>query len=132
MALRIAINGFGRIGRLVYRAAVQQGIEVVAVNDLVPSDSLAYLVNYDTMHGRFGHRVTATADGFECNGKKTQCLSEKEPSKLPWKDLGVDIVIESTGRFTNAADAQKHIDAGATKVLISAVVKAWGTLPLGV
>jgi glyceraldehyde 3-phosphate dehydrogenase len=77
MALRIAINGFGRIGRLVYRAAVQQGIEVVAVNDLVPSDSLAYLVNYDTMHGRFGHRVTATADGFECNGKKTQCLSEK-------------------------------------------------------
>ena len=93
MALRVAINGFGRIGRLVYSAAVQQGIEVVAVNDLVPSDRLAYLVNYDTMHGRFGHRVTATADGFECNGKKTQCLSEKEPAKLPWKDLGVDIVL---------------------------------------
>jgi glyceraldehyde 3-phosphate dehydrogenase len=124
MALRIAINGFGRIGRLVYRAAVQQGIEVVAVNDLVPSDSLAYLVNYDTMHGRFGHRVTATADGFECNGKKTQCLSEKEPSKLPWKDLGVDIVLESTGRFTEFEGASQHLAAGAKRVIISAPTKS--------
>ena len=124
MALRIAINGFGRIGRLVYRAAVQQGIEVVAVNDLVPSDSLAYLVNYDTMHGRFGHRVTATVDGFECNGKKTQCLSEKEPGKLPWKDLGVDIVLESTGRFTEFEGASQHLAAGAKRVIISAPTKS--------
>ena len=124
MALRIAINGFGRIGRLVYRAAVQQGIDVVAVNDLVPSDSLAYLVNYDTMHGRFGHRVTASADGFECNGKVTRCLSEKEPAKLPWKDLGVDIVLESTGRFTEFDGASQHLAAGCRRVVISAPTKS--------
>ena len=124
MALRIAINGFGRIGRLVYRAAVQQGIDVVAVNDLVPSDSLAYLVNYDTMHGRFGHRVTATADGFECNGRTTRCLSEKEPSKLPWKDLGVDVVLESTGRFVDFEGASQHLAAGAKRVIISAPTKS--------
>ena len=124
MALRIAINGFGRIGRLVYRACLQQGIEVVAVNDLVPSDSLAYLVNYDTMHGRFGHRVTATADGFECNGQKTLCLSEKEPSKLPWKTLGVDIVLESTGRFVDFEGASQHLAAGAKRVIISAPTKS--------
>ena len=100
MAIRIGINGFGRIGRLVCRIATSRGMEVVGINDLVPADNLAYLLRYDTMHGRFGHRVTATADGFECNGKKTQCLSEKEPAKLPRKDLGVDIVLESTGRFT--------------------------------
>ena len=124
MALRIAINGFGRIGRLVYRACLQQGIEVVAVNDLVPSDSLAYLVNYDTMHGRFGHRVTATADGFECNGQKTLCLSEKEPSKLPWKTLGVDIVLESTGSFVDFEGASQHLAAGAKRVINSAPTKS--------
>ena len=124
MALRIAINGFGRIGRLVYRAAMQQGIDVVAVNDLVPSDSLAYLVNYDTMHGRFGHRVTATAEGFECAGRKTRCLSEKEPSKLPWKDLGVDIVLESTGRFVDFDGASQHLAGGAKRVIISAPTKS--------
>jgi glyceraldehyde 3-phosphate dehydrogenase len=124
MALRIGINGFGRIGRLVYRAAVSQGIEVVAVNDLVPSDSLAYLVNYDTMHGRFGHRVTAGADGFTCGGKRTRCLSEKEPAKLPWKDLGVDVVLESTGRFVDQEGASQHLAAGAKRVIISAPTKS--------
>lgn len=124
MALRIGINGFGRIGRLVYRAAIEQGIEVAAVNDLVPSDSLAYLVNYDTMHGRFAQRVTASADGFECAGQKTKCLSEKEPAKLPWKDLGVDIVLESTGRFVDFDGASQHLSAGAKRVVISAPTKS--------
>lgn len=124
MALRIGINGFGRIGRLVYRAAVQQGIEVAAVNDLVPADNLAYLVNHDSMHGRFGHRVTAGADGFECNGHRTKCLSEKEPAKLPWKDLGVDIVLESTGRFVDFDGAGQHLAAGAKRVVISAPTKS--------
>ncbi len=125
MSLRIAINGFGRIGRLVYRAALTEGgMDVVAVNDLVPSDSLAYLVNYDTTHGRFGQRVTPSADGFECAGKKTRCFSEKEPSKLPWKDLGVDIVLESTGRFVDFDGASQHLAAGAKRVLISAPTKS--------
>ena len=124
MSLRIGINGFGRIGRLVYRAAVRQGIEVVGVNDLVPSDNLAYLVNHDSMHGRFEHRVTAGADGFECDGRKTRCLSEKEPSKLPWKDLGADIVLESTGRFVDHEGASQHLAAGARRVLISAPTKS--------
>jgi glyceraldehyde 3-phosphate dehydrogenase len=124
MSLRIGINGFGRIGRLVYRVAVQQGLEVAAVNDLVPADSLAYLVNHDTMHGRFAHRVVADADGFTCNGKHTRCLSEKEPSKLPWKDLGVDVVLESTGRFVDFDGASQHLAAGAKRVLISAPTKS--------
>jgi glyceraldehyde 3-phosphate dehydrogenase len=124
MSLRIGINGFGRIGRLVYRIAVQQGLEVAAVNDLVPADSLAYLVNHDTMHGRFAHRVVADADGFTCNGKHTRCLSEKEPSKLPWKDLGVDVVLESTGRFVDFDGASQHLAAGAKRVLISAPTKS--------
>ena len=124
MSLRIGINGFGRIGRLVYRVAVQQGLEVAAVNDLVPADSLAYLVNHDTMHGRFAHRVVADADGFTCNGKRTRCLSEKEPSKLPWKDLGVDVVLESTGRFVDFEGASQHLAAGAKRVLISAPTKS--------
>jgi glyceraldehyde 3-phosphate dehydrogenase len=124
MSLRIGINGFGRIGRLVYRAAVRQGIEVVAVNDLVPSDNLAYLVNHDSMHGRFEHRVTASADGFECGGRKTRCLSEKEPAKLPWKDLGADIVLESTGRFVDHEGASQHLAAGAKRVIISAPTKS--------
>ena len=124
MSLRIGINGFGRIGRLVYRVAVLQGLEVAAVNDLVPADSLAYLVNHDTMHGRFAHRVVADADGFTCNGKRTRCLSEKEPSKLPWKDLGVDVVLESTGRFVDFDGASQHLAAGAKRVLISAPTKS--------
>jgi glyceraldehyde 3-phosphate dehydrogenase len=130
MAIKVGINGFGRIGRLVYRAAVQAGdIEIVAVNDLVPSDNLAYLLTYDTMHGRFmangkPAEVVATDDGFTCNGKKTRTLAERDPASLGWKDLGVDYVLESTGLFTDQGGASKHLDAGAKRVVISAPTKS--------
>ena len=117
MAIKIGINGFGRIGRLVYRQTVKQGgFEIVGINDLVPSDNLAYLLNYDSTHGRFSSKATATSDGFTCNGKTTKCFSERDPGGLPWKELGVDYVLESTGLFTKYDDAHKHIDAGAKRV----------------
>lgn len=119
--IRIAINGFGRIGRLVYRVAKKKSnVEIVAVNDLVPADCLAYLFSYDSVHGRFKGSVKAAADCFIVDGKKTLVFSEKEPEKLPWKDLNVDFVVESTGRFTKIEDAKKHLQAGAKKVVISA------------
>src|SRR4051812_17457716 len=131
---KIGINGFGRIGRLVFRAICDQGLlgkelEVVAVNDLVPADNLAYLLKYDSIQGRFNKEVSsgkssdsvAEDDLLIVDGHKIKCLAIKEgPKALPWKDLGVDIVIESTGLFTEAAKAQGHIDAGAKKVIISA------------
>ncbi|MFN8604094.1 MAG: type I glyceraldehyde-3-phosphate dehydrogenase [Candidatus Binatia bacterium] len=129
MAIRIGINGFGRIGRLFYRVAAERGIEVVAVNDLVPSDNLAYLLKYDTTHRRFmiggkPAEVTAQDDGFTVNGKKTVCLSERDPAKLPWKSMNVDYVLESTGLFTEGEKAAGHITAGAKRVLISAPTKS--------
>ena len=131
MAIRIGINGFGRIGRLVYRAAVQTGeFEVVAVNDLVPADNLGYLLKYDTMHGRFRVNgkpveVTATENSFTVNGKTTKTMAEKDPANLPWGDWGVDYVLESTGLFTKFEDAHKHIDNnGCKRVLISAPTKS--------
>ena len=129
MAIRIGINGFGRIGRLFYRVAAERGIEVVAVNDLVPSDNLAYLLKYDTTHRRFTiggkpAEVTAQDDGFTVNGKKTLCLSERDPAKLPWKSMNVDYVLESTGLFTEGEKAKGHLDAGAKRVLISAPTKS--------
>ena len=134
MAIKVGINGFGRIGRLVFRAICDQGllgkeVEVVAVNDLVPADNLAYLVKYDSTQGRFPGTVTsekssptvAEDDVLVVNGNKIKCLAVKEgPAALPWKALGVDIVIESTGLFTDATKAKGHIDAGAKKVIISA------------
>ncbi len=129
MALRIGINGFGRIGRLVYRIAFDQGIEIVAVNDLVPSDNLAYLLQYDSTHRRFHHKVTGAEGSFSVGGKTTKCFAEKDPSKLPWKDLGVQYVLESTGLFTTLDDAGKHIAAGAKRVLISAPTKSPDTVP---
>ncbi len=104
MPIRIGINGFGRIGRLFYRLGFDQGIEVVAVNDLVPADNLAYLLKYDTMHGRFqvggkDVQASATENSFTVNGRTTKTTAEKDPAKLPWKDLGVDYVLESTGLF---------------------------------
>ncbi|MEO0513464.1 MAG: type I glyceraldehyde-3-phosphate dehydrogenase [Planctomycetota bacterium] len=130
MATRIGINGFGRIGRLVARLAAQAGdIEVVAVNDLVPADNLAYLLKYDTMHGRFlvdgkPADVSATEDSFTVNGKTTKTMAVRDPAELPWKDLGCDYVIESTGLFTKHDDAMKHISGGGAKrVLISAPTK---------
>lgn len=123
MALRVGINGFGRIGRQVMRAAKMQGvadIDFVAVNDLTDTQTLAHLFKYDSVHGRFDGEVSHDADGITINGDRIKILAEKDPAKLPWADLKVDIVIESTGRFTKAADAQKHRDAGAKKVIISA------------
>ena len=124
MAIKVGINGFGRIGRLFYRAAMRQGgIEVVGINDLVDSDNLAYLVQRDTVHGRFEQDVTATSDGLTCGGITTRCTSERDPLNLPWAELGVDYVLESTGLFTKGVDAGKHLAAGAKRVLISAPTK---------
>jgi len=129
MAIRIGINGFGRIGRLFYRAASERGFEIVAVNDLVPSDNLSYLLKYDTMHRRFTlggkpAEVTHSDDGFTVNGKKTLTLSERDPAALPWKKLGVQYVLESTGLFTEFEKAKLHLDAGARRVVISAPTKS--------
>jgi glyceraldehyde 3-phosphate dehydrogenase len=134
MPIRVGINGFGRIGRLVYRIGFEQGIEVVAVNDLVPADNLGYLLKYDTMHGRFliGGKlaqVSATENSFTVNGRTTKTLAEKDPGKLPWKDLGVDYVLESTGLFTEYERATLHINAGAKRVLISAPTKSAEQVP---
>jgi glyceraldehyde 3-phosphate dehydrogenase len=121
MALKIAINGFGRIGRLVYRIAhFMNDVEIVAINDLVPPESLAYLLKYDTVHGKFEGKVEAFKDSIVVDGKKTLMLAEKDPEKLPWKDLGIDFVIESTGLFRKLEDAKKHIKAGAKRVVVSA------------
>ena len=130
MAIRIGINGFGRIGRLVYREAMRRStFEVVAINDLVPADNLAYLVSYDTMHGRFDHRVQADGDALVCGAHKTACLSERDPAALGWGDLGVDYVLESTGLFTASDTAAKHLEAGAKRVLLSAPTKSPDEIP---
>lgn len=130
MAIRVGINGFGRIGRLVYRLAVEQGgIDIVGVNDLVPADNLAYLLRHDTTHRRFAHDVKVSDDGFECKGVKTRCVSIKDPATLPWKELKVDYVLESTGLFTDFESSHKHIDAGAKRVIISAPTKSTDKVP---
>ncbi|GAA3962300.1 type I glyceraldehyde-3-phosphate dehydrogenase [Mucilaginibacter dorajii] len=119
--MKIAINGFGRIGRMTLRALQNKPeIEVVAINDLTDVKTLAHLLKYDTAHGRFPGEVTADGDAIIVNGKRISMLSEKDPEKLPWKDLAIDVVIESTGRFTDKSSAQSHINAGAKKVLITA------------
>jgi glyceraldehyde 3-phosphate dehydrogenase len=126
MATRVAINGFGRIGRQVLRAAKEQGVadlDFVAINDLTDTRTLAHLFRYDSVHGTYQGDVECSANGIVVEGDDIRVLSERDPSSLPWKELGVDIVLESTGRFTNAADAKKHITAGAKKVLISAPAK---------
>jgi glyceraldehyde 3-phosphate dehydrogenase len=117
----VAINGFGRIGRLVYRHARNMpGIKIVAVNDLTSPEILAHLLKYDSVHGRFPEAVSATSTGIKVGGRVLQVLSEKDPAQLPWKKLGVDVVVESTGLFTKRELAAKHLEAGAKKVLISA------------
>lgn len=119
--MKVAINGFGRIGRMTLRALQgKDNVEVVAVNDLTDIGLLAHLLKYDTSHGKFPGTVTHTDTHLEVNGKKIQLLREKEPEKLPWKSLGIDVVIESTGRFTQKELAQGHIRAGARRVLITA------------
>jgi len=123
MTTRFAINGFGRIGRNVVRAAHLMGhadLELVAVNDLTDARTLAHLLKYDSVHGRFGGTVEVADAGLVVNGRHVKVLAEKDPSLLPWKDLGVDFVLESTGRFTDRDGAAKHLAAGARKVVISA------------
>jgi glyceraldehyde 3-phosphate dehydrogenase len=121
MVKRIAINGFGRIGRLVLRCALKQpGLEVVAINDLVPPDNLAYLFKHDTVHGTYPKSVTSDANNLIIDGKKIFVAAEKDPAQLPWKSHNIDYVVESTGRFTKLEDAKKHLAAGAKRVLITA------------
>ena len=126
MTKRVAINGFGRIGRNVLRAALATGakdLEFVAVNDLTDTATLAHLLKYDSINGRFAGTVEAAADGLHVNGQTIKVLSEKDPAALPWKAMGVDYVLESTGRFTDREGAAKHLTAGARKVVISAPAK---------
>lgn len=125
MALKVAINGFGRIGRLFLRLAQQSSkhFEVVAVNDLVPSDNLAYLLKYDSVHHHPPFSVEAEKDAIVCGGKRIKVFSERDPSKIPYRDLGVDYVVESTGLFIQEEDAKKHIHAGAKRVVITAPAK---------
>ena len=126
MTIRVGINGFGRIGRQVIRAAAQQGdtnLEFVAINDLTDTKTLAHLFKYDSVHRTYPGVVTAGDGCIHIDGREIRVLVEKDPAALPWKQLGVSVVLESTGRFTNAEDAKKHIAAGARKVIISAPAK---------
>jgi glyceraldehyde 3-phosphate dehydrogenase len=127
MAIKVGINGFGRIGRLVYRAAMgNPNIDIVAVNDITDAATLAHLLKYDSVHGVLPSEIKAEGNAILVDGKKTEVLSEKDPSSLPWKKLGVELVVESTGKFRSAEEVKKHLDAGAKKVLISAPAKGKG------
>src|ERR1700727_659505 len=136
MATKIAINGFGRIGRCIVRAMNDRRItdlEVVGINDLTDAKTLAHLYNYDTVHGRAEHKAVAHEGYFDIDGKKIKVVAEKEPTKLPWKELGADIVLECTGLFTAKERAGAHLTAGAKKVIISAPAKGHdATIVLGV
>ena len=119
--MRIAINGFGRIGRLVFRIAHSRpDVEVIAINDLVPADNLAYLLKYDTIHGSFPEDIQAEEKAIHVAGKKIEVFSERDPSNLPWKSLDIDYVVEATGLFTKPDEAKKHIHGGAKRVVVSA------------
>ena len=135
MTVRVGINGFGRIGRNYFRALVASGadVEVVGINDLAKPEVLAHFLKYDSILGRFPGSIEATDDALVVDGKAIKVVSERDPAALPWKELGADIVIESTGLFTNADDARKHIEAGAKKVIISAPgTNEDGTFVMGV
>ena len=128
MAIKVAINGFGRIGRCVFRAYMEnltkyKNIEIVAINDLTPIETNAHLLKYDSVHGKFGDTVEIRGQDLVVNGKTVKVCSEKEVTSLPWKELGIDVVLECTGLFTNRETAGKHLDAGAKKVIISAPAK---------
>ena len=121
MSIKVGVNGFGRIGRMLFRAAyTRDDVEFLAFNDLTDPHTLAHLLKYDSVHGRIKAEVTIDGNSIVVDGKKIRILSERDPAKLPWQDLGVDIVIESTGIFRDRTQASKHLDAGAKKVLISA------------
>ncbi len=127
MAVKVGINGFGRIGRLVYRAAMgNPNLDIVAVNDITDAKTLTHLLKYDSIHGVLDSEIKAEGNFIVVDGKKMEVFAEKDPSSLPWKRLGVDLVVESTGKFRSADDAKKHLDAGAKKVLISAPAKGKG------
>ncbi len=135
MTLKVAINGFGRIGRLVLRCLLKEkDIQVVAVNDIVPSENLAYLFLHDSVHGRYKGQVIAEENAIVVNDHKIMVYGQKDPAQLPWKDLGVDYVIESTGHFTSEESAKKHLEAGAKRVIITAPAKGDNipTIVLGV
>jgi glyceraldehyde 3-phosphate dehydrogenase len=137
MVYKVGINGFGRIGRQVFKAVTEGGFgdlfEIVAVNDLTSNETLAHLLKYDSTYGTFDAEICASEEGISVDGKMLKVYEEKEPAKLPWGDLGIDLVIESTGRFTSADDARAHIEAGAKKVIISAPAKGEDiTVVLGV
>ena len=124
MAIKVGINGFGRIGRLVFRVMENDpAVEVVAINDLGDAKTMAHLLKYDSVHGRFNKNVEVVDDGFTVDGRFVKMLGEREPGNLPWGELGVDLVVESTGFFTDATKAKAHLDAGAKKVIISAPAK---------
>jgi glyceraldehyde 3-phosphate dehydrogenase len=123
MAVRVAINGFGRIGRLVFRAAMEhpsREIEVVGVNDLGPVETNAHLLRYDSVHGRYPHEVTTGENWLDAGRGKVRVIAERDPARLPWKELGVDVALECTGVFTRRDAAAKHLEAGAKKVIVSA------------
>lgn len=127
MAIKLGINGFGRIGKLVFRAAVADGgFDVVGINDLMDTKSLAHLLKYDSTQGKFNGTVEAAGDSIIVNGKKIRVTAEKDPANLPWKELGAEMVLESTGFFADDASLQKHLDAGAKKVLLSVPPKTKG------
>jgi glyceraldehyde 3-phosphate dehydrogenase len=135
MTVKVAINGFGRIGRLLYRAAIerQAKIDFVAINDITDAKTLAHLLKYDSVHGRFNAEVQVKGNNLSVNGKELKILSQKDPAQLPWKDLSVYLAVESTGLFTDRDGASKHLAAGAKKVLISAPAKnPDATIVLGV
>lgn len=132
--IRVAINGFGRIGRLTFKTLLNHdNVEVVAINDLTDTATLAHLLKYDSVHGRFDGTVATSDNGIEVNGKEIKITAEREPAKLPWGDLNVDVVLESTGRFVDKEGASGHLTAGAKKVVISAPAKGGvKTIVLGV
>ncbi len=131
--MKVGINGFGRIGRLVQRAARGTDLEIVGINDITDAKTLAHLLKYDSIHGKYPGEVAVDGDKIVIDGKKIPVLAEKDPAKLPWKALGAEIILECTGKFTNKEDASKHLAGGARKVLISAPAKGHdGTFILGV
>ena len=135
MTVRVAINGFGRIGRTFFRAAQTEGVgfEIVAINDLTDVETLAHLLKYDSIMGRFGEEVEVKEGALVVGGKEIKILAERDPQNLPWKDLGVDVVLESTGFFTDGTKAKAHLEAGAKKVILSAPGKNIdGTFVMGV
>jgi glyceraldehyde 3-phosphate dehydrogenase len=133
MAIRVGINGFGRIGRNFLRAAIgRDEVEIVGLNDITDNTTLAHLLRYDSVHGRFKGTVELTGNGIAVNGDEIAIVSERDPANLPWKELGAEVVVESTGLFTKRDDAAKHLAAGARKVIISAPAKGQdATLVLG-